>query len=155
MTKLYKYASINQFRHVTRNVTAKVRYDGKDENDQAVYDYNRVLPVLKFRGTVKTHGCVDGETEVSLANGDKDFIKNLEKGHSILSYNQIDKKIEYDTIEQVLISNNNKNWVELFFDNNTSIKCTSDHKFLTIEEGWIEAKDLNTNHSFIEDISFM
>lgn len=51
-----KYPKIGQFRNVVKNVSEKTAYQGKDENGNAIKDYNKKKPVLSFTGTVKTHG---------------------------------------------------------------------------------------------------
>lgn len=56
MDKMYKFPSINQFRHVIKNVSHKARYAGEDENGQPIYNASATLPTLRFRGTVKIHG---------------------------------------------------------------------------------------------------
>lgn len=53
--KLSKYPSINQFRHLIKNITNVVRYDGKNTTGEPIYT-NLPLPILKFRATVKAHG---------------------------------------------------------------------------------------------------
>lgn len=53
---MIKFPSINQFRNLIRHVQNQTFYVGKDENGDAVYDKNRKLPTLNFRGTVKIHG---------------------------------------------------------------------------------------------------
>ena len=53
---MHKFPSIEQFRNVIRNVTAKARWVGRDENGDPVFDRNVALPTLTFEGTVKLHG---------------------------------------------------------------------------------------------------
>ena len=36
-------------------------------------------------------------------------------------------------------------YIELKFNNNSSLKCSFDHKILT-NNGWVLAKDINANH---------
>src|SRR5574343_415662 len=56
MSKLSKMHSIEQFRNVIRHVTDNVRYRGRDENNNPIFDPNVLLPTLTFRGTTKIHG---------------------------------------------------------------------------------------------------
>jgi hypothetical protein len=51
-----KYPSIDQFRNVIRAVKTNHDYQGKDENDQAIYQHTSPYPTLTFNGTVKIHG---------------------------------------------------------------------------------------------------
>ena len=50
------FPSIKQFRDVITHVKNTTYYNGKDSEGNAVYDYNRILPVLSFHGTIKLHG---------------------------------------------------------------------------------------------------
>lgn len=54
--KFIKYPSIVQYKNVVGQVIAMARYQGQDENDEAIYDDSAELPTLTFRGTVKLHG---------------------------------------------------------------------------------------------------
>lgn len=54
--KVFKFPSIEAFRHVIQNVSHRARYAGKDENGDIIYDETAELPTLEFRGSVKLHG---------------------------------------------------------------------------------------------------
>jgi len=54
--KMYKFPSIEQFRHLIQEVQHRARYRGDDENGDPIYDEEAKLPTLRFRGTVKLHG---------------------------------------------------------------------------------------------------
>jgi hypothetical protein len=56
MKKHISYPSIEQFRNIVASVTRQATFAGLDENGDAIYDYNRPKPTLKFKGTVKLHG---------------------------------------------------------------------------------------------------
>lgn len=57
MTKEHiAFPSIEQFRHVIREVQNKARWAGKDENGEPIFDRTKPLPTLDFVGTVKLHG---------------------------------------------------------------------------------------------------
>lgn len=51
-----KYSSIPQFRHIVKMVKEHTYFNGKDENGEEIFDYNRKLPTLSFKGYVKLHG---------------------------------------------------------------------------------------------------
>lgn len=53
---LRKFPSIEQFRHVVKDVTHHAEYISQDENDKPIYDASRPKPKLTFTGTVKLHG---------------------------------------------------------------------------------------------------
>lgn len=54
--KMIKFPSINQYRNVVHHVKNSTYFVGLDEDGSPIYDKNRKLPTLKFRGTVKLHG---------------------------------------------------------------------------------------------------
>ena len=53
---LIPFPSIKQFRDVVKHIKDTTYYNGVDNEGNAIYDYNRALPVLKFHGAVKLHG---------------------------------------------------------------------------------------------------
>ena len=53
--KMHKFPSIEQFRHVIKNVEWKARFRGYDENEEPIFE-DCELPTLTFRATVKLHG---------------------------------------------------------------------------------------------------
>lgn len=66
--KFIKYPSIEQFRSTVKQVTSMTRFQGLDEQGEAVYDNNVEMPTLTFTGTVKLHGtnagvCYDPATD--------------------------------------------------------------------------------------------
>jgi len=64
--QLFKYQSIEQFRHCIKMVQHRTSYIGKDENDEPIYDWNLPKPTLTFTGTVKLHGT---NASICLRNG--------------------------------------------------------------------------------------
>lgn len=56
MAKFIRFPSIDQFRHVVKDVEQHFTYRGRDDDDKPIYDKSVVLPTLTFRGTVKLHG---------------------------------------------------------------------------------------------------
>jgi hypothetical protein len=53
---MLKYPSTSQFRDVIRNVQMQTRYTGKDDAGNPIYDNNKRLPKIRYKGTVKVHG---------------------------------------------------------------------------------------------------
>jgi hypothetical protein len=63
---MYKYDSIEHFRHLVASVTRHARFAGLDhKTGTPVYDDSRQLPKLTFRGTVKLHGTNAGIVQKS------------------------------------------------------------------------------------------
>lgn len=60
--KMITFPEIGQFRQVIKTIQDNVRYSGKDENGNAIYDTTKELPTLTFSGTVKLHGTNAGVT---------------------------------------------------------------------------------------------
>jgi len=51
-----KYPSTGQFRNAIHNLKSALTFAGVDENNNAVYDTTKELPLVDFVGTVKVHG---------------------------------------------------------------------------------------------------
>lgn len=60
MEKFCGFPSIGQYRQIVKTITERTRYVGKDENGDRIFDHSKVLPTLKFSGTVKLHGTNSG-----------------------------------------------------------------------------------------------
>jgi len=50
------FPSINQFREVISSVNRQFNFVGLDENGEAIYDHNKIKPIITFTSTVKLHG---------------------------------------------------------------------------------------------------
>lgn len=151
MRHFVKFPSIEQFRSVVASVNRKYNFVGLDENGDPIYDNTKPKPVLSFRGTVKLHGCFEANSLVTLANGEKIPISEVNIGDFVLSYD-----INTDTLveKEVYHTENgvsDKKWIKLYFDDGSYVKCTEDHKFYTKNRGWVEAKDLNENDIFLTE----
>lgn len=150
MKRHIAWPSINQFRNVVKNVQHQAQYLGQDEAGEPVFNRLAKSPMLMFEGTVKLHGCVHKDTLITLADGSKEKINDIKPGTSILSYNEELNQIEFDIVNEVIVQNLNKPWVELLFDNGSVLKCTSDHPILTTD-GWVEAKNISENHILVTE----
>lgn len=56
MEKFIKYPSIEQFRHIVKNVQLSAKFKGLDDEGKPIYDETATMPVLKLKGTEKIHG---------------------------------------------------------------------------------------------------
>ncbi len=143
-----KYPSIDQFKTVIKAVTQDTRYAGRDENDHPIYNQDP-LPTLDFIGVTKVHGCFEKNTLITLINGEKISISQLQIGTYVLSYDikngcEIAKKITgiFNKVD------NDIDWCKLTFDDRQII-CTKNHKFYTKNRGWVEAQHLTSDDTFI------
>jgi hypothetical protein len=87
-------------------------------------------------------GCFHPDTLVSTKDGPK-AIKDITTNDEVLTYNEINKTYEY--LHPQLIHENpteKTEKLELTFADGSTVKCTPDHRFLTRNRGWVEAKDL-------------
>jgi len=58
--KHYAFPKIRQFRTAIREIAHRAQFVGVDDDGELIMNRNAELPVLKFRGTVKLHGCNAG-----------------------------------------------------------------------------------------------
>jgi len=93
MKKHISFPSIEQFKNVIANVNRKHNFVGLDENGDAIYDPSKPKPKLKFKGTVKLHGCFEKDTLVTLANGEQTPISDINVGDIVLSYDFENNKV--------------------------------------------------------------
>ena len=84
--------------------------------------------------------CFDGETLVKTNTGYKK-IKLVNEGEYVLTYNEFNKQQEWHIVEELYKFDNDKEILELIFDNGETVICTEDHKFF-VDGEWIKAMDL-------------
>ena len=77
-------------------------------------------------------------------------IKNLENNNNlILSHSEKSNLLEYKR-QNNFFNKGKKECIEITFEDGTSLKCTPDHKIMTSDNIWIEAKNLKINESKIK-----
>lgn len=60
MSNFSAYPKIGQFRNVIKSLILRTQYAGQDEDDRPIYDTDKELPFVVFRGTTKLHGTSSG-----------------------------------------------------------------------------------------------
>jgi intein/homing endonuclease len=68
----------------------------------------------------------------------------------VLTLNEKTSKLEYNKIKTVFKTAENQKIFKVSFDDNSFVKSTPDHKFYTVNRGWVEAKDLNESDLFYQ-----
>ena len=82
-------------------------------------------------------GCFLPGTRVKMADGMMAPIETIQVGEQVAdAYGKV------QTVENTLTYDCNEEVVELEFNDGKVIRCTKDHKFLTTNRGWVQAKDL-------------
>ena len=55
-----KFPSIEQYRHIVKELSERSQFVGKDDEGKAIYDKTKPLPTISFMQTVKIHGTNGG-----------------------------------------------------------------------------------------------
>ncbi|ASZ76452.1 DNA helicase [Proteus phage PM2] len=103
-------------------------------------------------GMLMNDECFDGDTLIKTPKGDIK-IKDLKPGDPIYSYNEKTKEIVEDEVVKLhknLTKSSSEKMYELEMDNNTIIKVTGNHKFLTENCGWVRADELTELDDIVE-----
>ncbi len=79
--------------------------------------------------------CVDGETEITMANGTTKKAKDVQIGDEVMSFNELTKTFEKTTIESTITPYRSR-IIEITFEDGTTLKITDDHPMLSAR-GWI------------------
>ena len=79
--------------------------------------------------------CVDGESEIAMADGSTKTIKNIKVGDKVLSYNIDKKALETASVEVISVVQRSE-IVHIKFADGTMLKITPDHPMFS-ERGWI------------------
>lgn len=150
MKKHISFPSIEKFSNLVANINRTYNFVGLDAEGEAIYDLSKPKPTIKLQGTVKLHGCFEKNSLVTLANGEQVPISEINVGDYVLSYDIKNSKIVEKEVYNTENGYSSKKWVKLFFDNDSYIECTEDHRFYTKNRGWVEAKNLTENDIFLE-----
>ena len=122
----------------------------KTKKGEAPIDINEFLDGVVC---VIVDECFDGDTLITTPNG-KAKIKDIKPGDTIINLSEETKQYKEDTVVKVhknLTNSQTEAMLELQFDNDTIIRVTANHKFLT-DVGWVRADKL-TNEMEIIDIN--
>lgn len=105
--------------------------------------------LLNEFGMVIVDECLDANTLITLSNGTKKPIKNIQAGDLVLTLNEATHSLEVgEVIKKHKNISPNEKMFRLEFDNGIIMNVTGNHKILTTE-GWIRADKLNFEHNII------
>lgn len=101
--------------------------------------------------------CLEGNTEIITDKGNikiKDLVDRVNSGEIISVKARKSDKLKHEAklqpISRVFESKKVTETIKLNFENGESVECTPDHKFLTKDGTWIEAKDIDENTDLME-----
>lgn len=119
----------------------QIQYEGKM---YWIHKFDKLRNPLTSRCT-----CFTGDTKVLLADGTSKTFKELEgmSNFEIISYNEKIDKFEIVKAYNCEKKKENAEIIRVTLDNGKHIDCTPDHNFLTRENGWIQAQDLQIGES--------
>lgn len=94
-------------------------------------------------------GCFTGDTKISLVDGRQLTILELMeeqqyKQNFVYTVNETTGHIEPKPIQKIFYTKSVKSLLHITFSDNTSVNCTSDHRFMLYDNTYLEAKYLTT-----------
>jgi len=95
--------------------------------------YERVLP-FDF--------CLSGDTLVTMSNGLSKRIKDIENENLVIGFDELNSGYKEFLSINGLQNKGIKNTIKLILQDGRNIICTPEHKFMSDENEWIEAKNL-------------
>jgi DNA polymerase III alpha subunit len=131
----------------------KAFYDEKlnsryvEPNDPQVFKH--VFKDGSWPGIFQFTSCLTGDTQITMSDGTTKRIDEVRQNDVVVSFNEISQKFESKAVSDFL-DQGKKECIELVLENARMITCTLDHKFLTSNRGWVEAKDLTGDDDIIE-----
>ena len=95
--------------------------------------YERVLP-FDF--------CLSGDTLVTMSNGLSKRIKDIENENLVIGFDELNSGYKEFLSINGLQNKGIKNTIKLILQDGRNIICTPEHKFMSDENEWVEAKNL-------------
>lgn len=146
------------YRLFPRNAMLGIKAGSQRDSDALIYVSTWQTAIKQPKewfsqfGMFMNDECFDGDTLIKTPKGDVK-IKDLKPGDPIYSYNEKTKEIVEDEVVKLhknLTKSSSEKMYELEMDNNTTIKVTGNHKFLTENRGWVRADELTELDDIIE-----
>ena len=117
---------------VTYNISSTPQTKSKDVYVSGV---SAIIVEGKSSNLTPSLCCVDGDSEIAMADGTTKAIKDIEIGDKILSYDE-DSKILSETTVEKLIVKTRQEMLYITFADGTILKITPDHPMFS-ERGWV------------------
>jgi hypothetical protein len=99
-----------------------------------------------YKISTKFDGCIHPNTMIVTQLGNRSIIDiiNDPEPTLVLGYDNITGNDVWVEAKLPRINTNNKNWLEIVLEDESTLKCTEDHKIFTLNRGWVEAKHLTS-----------
>ncbi|HQQ39692.1 MAG TPA: ribonucleotide reductase N-terminal alpha domain-containing protein [Bacilli bacterium] len=108
-----------------------------------VANKDHLLNGLKEYKIETTNPCLTGDALVSMSDGSKKMIKEIEVGDKVLSYNLKSYEVEEQEVLYSGLTRENANIIEIELEDGRLLKLTPEHKVFTENRGYVEARLLN------------
>jgi Rad3-related DNA helicase len=93
--------------------------------------------------------CIHGDSQITMASGQQKALRDVRPGEYVLSYDENSKVFEAQKVTNFW-NRGIKPTLTIELENNKTITCTPDHKFLTRNRGWVEAENLTFEDDIID-----
>lgn len=92
--------------------------------------------------------CVDSNSMISMSDGTQKPLIEILPGDEIITWNEVEEKFENSRVIE--------NWdkgvqecIDIHMEDGSFLSCTPEHRILTRNRGWVEAKDLTTDDDVV------
>jgi DNA polymerase III alpha subunit len=136
-----------RFEEIKKFYDDKINCRYVEPNDMKVF--NSVFKEGRWPGIFQFTSCLTGDTQITMANGEVKRIDEVRANDVVVSFNENLQQFEHKVVSDFL-DQGKKECVELTLENGSALTCTLDHKFLTSNRGWVEAKDLTDSDDIVE-----
>ncbi|MFP4018670.1 MAG: GTP cyclohydrolase I [Bacteroidales bacterium] len=122
-------------------------YDQDPADILTVFDADGYDQIVLLKDIEMYSTCLSGSTFIETPKG-RIPISRIKHGDWLYSWDEENQKMTLAQAEHPRVTRKNQRLWRVYTDKDT-ILCTPDHKFLTYENGWVEAQQLKPNDSIV------
>ena len=158
----YETPATKQARLQIKKDKPKLKYKTVFHEHVETQNFRRNVQSIPVGATItiteKQHGtCLMSSVRVSMADGSKKLIKDVQEGEYVLGFNEQTKKLQPSLVQRTLKWQPTDDWISVVYKGyynlgnaEYKVKCTPEHQIYTTNRGYVEAQYLTTDDTVLQ-----